>query len=104
RLVARLDAAFHQEEELLGKFTEENSLVKANKTFIASLENQKKEMETANPGLLEEAVGTGIATGRSGDRQDGRPTDLTVETARVAALEARLRTLTAQYEKIKTEA
>jgi uncharacterized protein involved in exopolysaccharide biosynthesis/Mrp family chromosome partitioning ATPase len=102
RILARLDAAYKQQEILLSNFTEENSLVKANKGFIASLEVQKKEMESKNPTLRDEE--TTLAGPRIGDRHDNRPADLTVENARVAALQARVKTLTAQFERIKADA
>jgi uncharacterized protein involved in exopolysaccharide biosynthesis/Mrp family chromosome partitioning ATPase len=99
RLVARLDAAYKHEEELLEKFTDENSLVKANKAVIASLETLKKQMESSNPRLLNEASKTTAL----GDRHDSRGGDLTLENARVAALQARVSTLKEQVNRIKAD-
>jgi uncharacterized protein involved in exopolysaccharide biosynthesis/Mrp family chromosome partitioning ATPase len=105
RLVQRLDGAYRHEAELLEKFTDESPLVKANKAVIASLETQKKQMESANPRLLDEDSKVAVASpATSNDRRDARSADLTLENARVAALQARVKTLNEQFERIKTEA
>jgi uncharacterized protein involved in exopolysaccharide biosynthesis/Mrp family chromosome partitioning ATPase len=102
RLVARLDAAFLQQQELMGRFTEENALVKESKKYTASLEAQKKEMETKTPLLKEEAIV--LSPIRAAEHRDTRIVDVATQSANVAALEARVKTLQDQFERLKADA
>lgn len=98
RLNMRLEAATRQENEILARFSPDSPRAKEFRTTIAALEEKKQELETANPGLLDEQVSL------SGNSNDRRGVDLMVETTRVAALQARAKTLNAQLEKVKADA
>jgi Mrp family chromosome partitioning ATPase len=91
-----------QETELLKTFTHESPRVKEVSDKVASLKQQKEDMEAANPRLVEEQV---AVTQNQNVQPNRHPTlDLTSENARVAALKARIGTLTEQFNKIKADA
>jgi uncharacterized protein involved in exopolysaccharide biosynthesis/Mrp family chromosome partitioning ATPase len=102
RLTGRLEAAYKRESDLLEKFTAENSLVKESRENITALENEKKEKETKNPALTAEDSTT-KATPAVLKSPDGKTTDFSSETVRIAALQARIRMLENQLAGLKTE-
>jgi succinoglycan biosynthesis transport protein ExoP len=67
--------------ELLSKYTPENRLVKVKQAQIDDLENQRRELEKKNPGLIGTASSLGVA-------QSAQP-DLVSERARLVGLESR---------------
>lgn len=103
RLVERLEAAYKEKHQLLADFTEASTPVKSVSALIATIEARKKEMETANPQLTEEEVTT-VPAQRSIAQREQKVNDLTSEYARVAALQARVQTLTEQFNRIKADA
>jgi Mrp family chromosome partitioning ATPase/uncharacterized protein involved in exopolysaccharide biosynthesis len=99
RISLRLDAALAEETELRRLWSPESPRIQDIKTSIDSLVKQKKEMEAANPRLVDEPT---LARTQTPDRRS--VIDLPSENARVAALRARITTLTAQFNKIKADA
>jgi Mrp family chromosome partitioning ATPase len=98
---ARLEAAINQETELLKTYTSESSLAKEIAEKIASLKNQKKKMEAANPQLIQEQVE--VFRPQNAEPAHAPVIDLTQEYARVAALQAKIGVLTNQFAKVKAE-
>jgi len=100
RLCTLLDTFWKKEQDLLTNFTPENSQVQNVRLAIADLEAKKKAMETNSPGLLQEQT----PLTRSSDITGGASTNLALENARVAALQARIKILKSQFDKIQNEA
>ncbi len=85
-----------QEQDLLAVFTEDNVRVKQVRERLAGVEKALAEMETANPRLALRATPPS-ASSRGG-------LDLEAESARLTALQARLRLLNTQLEAVRNEA
>jgi succinoglycan biosynthesis transport protein ExoP len=100
RLCTLLDTFWKKEQDLLTNFTPENSQVQNVRLAITDLETKKKAMEAKTPGLLQEQT----SLTRPGDAAVGGSANLALENARVAALQARIKILKSQFDKIQNEA
>ena len=93
---ARLDSFRKKEQELLTQFTEENETVKGIRQVIAVAEKLQKQLQEEYPKLSGLSVPSTPA---------GTPmADLSVDRARITALQAKLQTLNSQMEKVVAEA
>lgn len=89
---AMLSAFQEQEKALLLQFKPENSRVKDVQDQIASMEKQKAQLETNNPGLLEVKVADN--TQRTEDPMAGLQSSLISEMSIVAGLQSKIGVLT----------
>jgi len=94
---ARLEMLSHREEELLTQFTPENSRVKDIQAQLAESESARKKMETEYPALLR----TNPLPAKSG--QAGT-IDIPTEMARLNAMRAKIKVITAQMDSIRAQA
>jgi uncharacterized protein involved in exopolysaccharide biosynthesis/Mrp family chromosome partitioning ATPase len=95
-LCTQLDSLRKKENELKTQFTEENPVVKRVRGQILESEKQKKTMEEENPKLAK------LDLPSSGT--NGPAVDVLSESSRVAALEAKIRTLNSQLVRIRADA
>jgi len=100
RLCALLDTLEKRHEALLVDYRPESSMVKGIEEQIAATDKLKKQLEDENPGL----IAVKLSETRATDLASTRRIDLVAEMARVAALEAKVKTLTNQLDKIRKEA
>ncbi len=94
-LCSRLDFYRTKEKEMLMHYTKENPSVKRIGDQIAETEKLKRKMEQESPKLAS------LESAASGT--NGLPADLGAETSRIKALEARMKVLSSQLERIRTE-
>ncbi len=94
-LCSQLDFYRTKEKEMLNHYTKENPSVKRIDEQIAETEKRKRAMEKESPKLA------GLESPSSGT--NGLPADLGAETSRIKALEARMKVLSSQLERIRTE-
>src|SRR5262249_17631904 len=99
-LTGLLDRVGKSQEELLRSFTPESSRVKAILAQIADAEAQKQKLETEHPGLLAVKVTETKAT----DSSSGSHFDFAAETARVTALQSKIKVLNGQLATITKQA
>ena len=92
----RLDALKVKEVELLATFTEINPAVQNLRAQVTELDRQRLEMEKANPELALAA--------RNSSPSGAPKADLTADATQVALLDAKVRVLKAQWEKVRAEA
>jgi uncharacterized protein involved in exopolysaccharide biosynthesis/Mrp family chromosome partitioning ATPase len=98
-LGARLDLLRKREQELLTQFTEESTRVKEVRAQLADAESRKKKLEEENPRLTQTRFPASTPTAASPGA-----IDLTVEAARIAALQSKIKVLNSQLNGIRTEA
>ena len=96
-LILRLNDMRSMERELLARYTAENPQVRAVQGQIAELEAQRKSREKTSPHLL------GMASGTAANALSTR-FDLVTERTRLASLEAKADTLTAQLHSFQEKA
>jgi uncharacterized protein involved in exopolysaccharide biosynthesis/Mrp family chromosome partitioning ATPase len=92
----RLDSFRKQEQGLLAQYTEENSMVRGIRERIASTEKIQKKLEADYPKLTR----IQLASAKAG----GPVVDLSDDAAQITALEAKLKVLNSQMERLTTEA
>jgi uncharacterized protein involved in exopolysaccharide biosynthesis/Mrp family chromosome partitioning ATPase len=92
----RLDSFRKQEQGLLAQYTEENSMVRGIRERIASVEKTRKKLEADYPKL------TRIQLASS--QPAGPVVDLSDDAAQIMALQAKLKVLNSQMERLTTEA
>jgi len=103
RFSVRLDSLWKRYQELTVQFTAENSQVKTLHNEITQAEKQKQELEQKYPGL--ERVGLpALAAFPGGPAAPGVLLDLSGEASRAKGLEAKLKALTNQFERVRSEA
>jgi polysaccharide biosynthesis transport protein len=102
RVCRLLESLRKKEDEMLTYLTPESSGVKDVEARIAENEKLKQQMEEKNPGLL--ATKTWERTASAADLAAGPRADLITQSARVAALEAKIKVLTEQLATIHKEA
>src|SRR5713101_1405528 len=95
-LCSQLDSYWKKQREMLVQYTKENPMVKRLDEQIAETEKRKRKMEQENPKLANLEIPS------SGT--NGLPADLAAETFRIRALDAKMKVLSSQLEKIRTEA
>lgn len=109
----RLSDFRKREREFLKDLQPENRLVQEIRGEIATLVEKRKEMEAKEPRLLDEDKESATAANDNAARPSSPPAssrsttpanDIGVETTRVAALQARIRKLTEQFDKLKKDA
>ncbi len=100
RLCALLETLEKKHEALLVDYRPESLMVKGIEEQIAATDKLKKQLEDENPGL----IAVKLSETRATDLASARRIDLVAEMARVAALEAKVKTLTNQLDKIRKEA
>jgi succinoglycan biosynthesis transport protein ExoP len=93
----RLEFLQRREQELLAQFTEENSRVVNVREQLADAEAAKRKLEEEFPGLLRSSVALSNAPQRGS-------VDLGVESARMTALQAKIKVLNAQMDVIRAQA
>ena len=96
-ILARMETLRRREQELLGQFTEENMLLKGVREQLGKAEALRKSLETEYPALV--VAGVEPATGRT----LAPVVDVAAEQMRLAALDAKLKTLNSQLEKVLAE-
>ncbi len=95
-------AAFRSRElDLISEFGDENGLVKDVRLRLAEMEKVRSALEAANPRLL--AVSTSLTSARDGAGVVQPVFSVEAASSKVGALEARIRYLTSQMEKVKSE-
>lgn len=92
----RLDSFRKQEQGLLAQYTEENSMVRGIREQIASAEKTQKKLEGEYPKLTR----IQLATSKPG----GPVIDLPDDSAQIMALQAMLKVLNSQMERLTSEA
>jgi uncharacterized protein involved in exopolysaccharide biosynthesis/Mrp family chromosome partitioning ATPase len=92
----RLDSFRKQEQGLLAQYTEENSMVRGIRERIASVEKIQKKLEADYPKLTR----IQLASSKPG----GPVVDLSDDAAQISALQAKLKVLNSQMERLTTEA
>lgn len=95
-IVARLAALRQNEFALQSRYSDENALVKRAREQVAEVDKQRKDLEQKFPGLLQVPVAPSASP-------DGLMAGF-AERARVVDLEAKVKALTNQLEKIRLEA
>jgi uncharacterized protein involved in exopolysaccharide biosynthesis/Mrp family chromosome partitioning ATPase len=98
-LLARLDLLWKRQEELLTQYTADTPMVKRVQEQIADAEKQRKKMETDNPQL----VAANTTPARTTEQRSGPAIDLTMESARITALQTKIKVLYAQLDQIRAE-
>lgn len=96
-MLGRLDLLRKKEQDLLAQFTEENSRVMEVRSQLTEAEGARKKLEEEYPGLLGSTLSPAAA------RTPGS-LDLPVESARLAALQIKIKVLNAQLDQIRAEA
>ena len=92
----RLDSFRKQEQGLLAQYTEENSMVRGIREQIASAEKTQKKLEGEYPKLAR----IQLASSKPG----GPVVDLSDDAAQIMALQAKLKVLNSQMERLTAEA
>ncbi len=92
---AQWNSYLTNEAALLTKFTEENPVVKRIRELKLEAEGRKKKMEAENPKLATLGIASSTVS--------APPVDPTAEFSRIKALEAKIKVLNVQLEKIRTE-
>ena len=100
RLCALVETLEKKHEALLVEYRPESSMVKGIEEQIAATDKLKKQLEDQNPGLIALKLSEAKAT----ELGSARRIDLVAEMARVPALEAKVKILTSQLDKIRKEA
>lgn len=99
----RIESLRTRELDLLSQFGDENALVRDTRTRMRDLEKIKRELEQANPRLI--AMPVPVYQSPRVDSDARRPAlDLDSVASNVAALEARIRYLNTQMDKVRQEA
>jgi uncharacterized protein involved in exopolysaccharide biosynthesis/Mrp family chromosome partitioning ATPase len=101
RICTILETLQKNERDLLVEFTPGSTMVKPIEDRITENTKLKRQLEDENPGLLAVAPAT---QSKSPDPGSGPRIDLTEETAKVIALEAKTKVLVRQLEQIRKEA
>ena len=101
RVCSLLEILRKREQELSTTFVPTNYLVRSIREQIAQNEETKQRLEADNPGLIARAAD---AKATSNGSVAGTKADLISETARVGALDAKVKVLTAQLEDIRKRA
>jgi uncharacterized protein involved in exopolysaccharide biosynthesis/Mrp family chromosome partitioning ATPase len=100
-----LDRLHKKEQDLLVYYQPEYSLVRDVREQIVSTEKHKKQLETETPGLIAAKAATSVAADGSGNESSSAlRQQLMAEASRVAALDARISTLTNELAEIKDRA
>jgi uncharacterized protein involved in exopolysaccharide biosynthesis/Mrp family chromosome partitioning ATPase len=96
RVCGRIESFHKREQELLSQYTEENSMVQGVREQIASAEKVQKGLETEYPKLTKIQLSP---------PQPGAPQrDWSDDAAQITALEAKLKVLNSQLEKLNADA
>lgn len=99
--VNKLDGLHRREQELLAQFTEENSRVMNIRAQLVEAEATVKKLEEEFPALALSNFGP-ASSGSNGNQQDS--INLVTESARLNALQAKIKTLNAQMDLIRAQA
>jgi polysaccharide biosynthesis transport protein len=89
-LLKRLEQVRQSELELLSRYTPESDVVKLNRSELAKLENQKRELEKKFPDLTTQAASIGSS--------ESGPIDIASEKTRLAGTKAKTETLKARLD------
>jgi polysaccharide biosynthesis transport protein len=100
RLLARLEQAKRREQDLLANFRPESTLAREARANVEALEADKRVMIEAYPKLGEEDPAPVVATAQ---KVDPRVALMFAENNRIAALNAKIKTLTTQLAKAKAD-
>jgi len=100
RVCTRLVSLGNREQDLLTQFTPENTRVKEVREQIDEAEKLKQTLEEENPGLL----AVKAAEPKAADPAYGSRLDPVVEMTRSAALDAKIKVLMGQLDKIRKQA
>ncbi len=100
KISTRLELLEKRDQELSTQFTEESPRVKEVRSMIAETSEQKRNLENDFPALTRLRL---APTSSSSGRQPG-DFDPVAQSAQVGALQAKLKTLTAQYDGVRAEA
>jgi uncharacterized protein involved in exopolysaccharide biosynthesis/Mrp family chromosome partitioning ATPase len=95
-LCSQLDSYWKKQREMLVQYTKENPLVMRIEEQIAETEKRKRKMEQENPNLANFEIPS------SGT--NSLPADPAAQTSRIRALDAKMKVLSSQLERIRTEA
>ena len=93
---ARLNSFRVKEQELLGQYTEDSSLVRGIRVQIDSTEKTIQQLQTNYPGLVQVQLPS--------SKPGGTGPEVADQTGNIIALQAKLTVLTNQFEKVMTEA
>jgi uncharacterized protein involved in exopolysaccharide biosynthesis/Mrp family chromosome partitioning ATPase len=96
---AQLDFLRKREQELLMQFTADNKLVIEVRGRIAEADKAKKTLEEADPKL----AALGVPRLRIGDQRTAPQFDPLTESARMAGLESKIKSLNSQLDEIRGE-
>jgi polysaccharide biosynthesis transport protein len=98
-ICARVDLLRKKEQELLTQFTEENARVKENHGLLVDAEASKRKLEAEYPTLAPPRTLLPTTAGSPGE-----VIDLSAESARIAALQSKIKVLNSQLDGIRQEA
>jgi uncharacterized protein involved in exopolysaccharide biosynthesis/Mrp family chromosome partitioning ATPase len=101
RTLSRLDLLRKREQELLSQFTEENTRVKDIRSQIQDSETVKTNLENEFPALV--SVGAVVAA-QANSPSLGSSIDVQAESARLNALQAKIKALNSQLDEIRADA
>ena len=104
RVCERVKTLRDDEKDLLKTFLPENLRVREKREQIAAAEKQKKQLEQDNAGLLVTAVAVAAAADTKSAGDTAVINRVNDESARIAALQSRIQTLTKQLAYIKGRA
>ncbi len=99
--LSRIEALRKREQDLLIQFTPENSRVKEVRTMLLEAINKKSQLETDYPQLTRFAQPTTDSNRDQMGKIRGQAVD---ETALIASIEAKIKTLRQQYDQVRKEA
>jgi uncharacterized protein involved in exopolysaccharide biosynthesis/Mrp family chromosome partitioning ATPase len=99
RAVGHLDSFLKREQELLTQLTDKSPLVQEIRRQIDNAQSEKNRLETEEPRLLRSSVQAAMA--RAADLPGEDPT---AEASKIYALEAKIKVLKAQLDRITDEA
>src|SRR5579862_935609 len=99
-VVGRLALLWKRQQEFLTQYTEDSSPVKDVRVQIADTQKLQEKLEKANPKL----AGFRATLVKTNDRQEAPAIDLNLESARIVALQAKIKVLNSQLGQIRTDA
>lgn len=99
RVASRVSVLQQREQEALGQYTQENPWVQSIRARLTEAEQQKRDLEAEFPALARVQL-----PGAAGTTRPANAYDPAIESARIIALQARLKTLGEQMESIRAEA
>jgi len=99
---ARVDLLRKTEQDLLTQFTDKNSRVQDVRAQLSEAETGKKKLEQDHPGLLRSA--SSFSTPSAAAVGGSATFDIAIESARLVALQSKIKTLNAQLDGIRAEA